>query len=111
MAYDPHLARRLRDALGDRPGLTEKAMFGGVAFLRDGRMFAGVNGADVMARVGKPHHDTWASHPAARPMDFTGRPMAGYLYVRPDGLTDADLTRWLDHCWAFVGTLEAPRPR
>ena len=56
MAYDEHLASRIRKSLAGMPGVTEKKLFGGVAFLRHGLMFAGVSGHSLMARVGKPNH-------------------------------------------------------
>jgi TfoX/Sxy family transcriptional regulator of competence genes len=57
MAYDEHLASRVRKVLGSSPGLSEKKMFGGVCFLRHGLMFAGVSGSTLMARVGKTNYE------------------------------------------------------
>jgi TfoX/Sxy family transcriptional regulator of competence genes len=96
MAYDEGLAQRLRDALASRPGVSEKRMFGGLAFLLHGRMCVGIVGDELMVRVGAEAHATLVREPHARPMDFTGRPMKGFLYVGTDGFeSDEDLERWV----------------
>lgn len=106
MAYDERLAQRIRVALKGNPRVSEKKMFGGIAFLRDGHMFAGVTNAALMARVGKDRHAESLGREHVRPMDFTGRPMAGYVFVDPDGTkTDAQLRFWLERCEQFVATL------
>lgn len=110
MAFDPGLAQRIRETLGDRPGLSERRMFGGLAFMLHGHMFVGVLGSTLMARVGaERHHDALAvAH--VREMDFTGRPMKGYVYVDPPGLVeDKGLQAWVEWCAAFVATLP-PKP-
>ena len=106
MAYDEGLAQRIRAALQGDPHVTEKKMFGGVAFLREGHMFAGVSDSALMARVGRDHHADSLGRKHVRPMDFTGRPMQGYVFVDPDGTkTDAQLRFWLERCEQFVATL------
>ena len=113
MAYDQGLAARIRKLVGGRRGLSEREMFGGLAFMRDGKMFAGVLGDELMARVGKDAHDAWAAEAGARLMDFTGRPMRGYLFVKPAGLRGpARLARWVEACWEHVaGLKKAARPK
>ena len=106
MAYDEGLAQRIRDLLSVRTPPVEKKMFGGIAFMVRGHMCCGVIGNVLMVRVGPARHDEALKRPHARPMDFTGRPMNGYLYVDPDGLeSDAELAAWLHMCEAFVRTL------
>ncbi len=106
MAYDETLARRIRTRLADESGLTEKRMFGGLAFLHRGRMFAGINGEVLMARVGAAGHAAALARPHAREMDFTGRALTGFVYVDPPGIaTDAQLSAWLARGLAFVKTL------
>ena len=106
MAFDPGLAQRIRERLASRVGVTERRMFGGLAFLLDGHMAVGILGATLMARVGPAGHAAALKRPHARAMDFTGRPMKGYVYVDPAGIAeDADLAQWLDRCTAFVDTL------
>jgi len=106
MAFDAGLAQRIREALGERPGLSERHMFGGLAFMLNGHMFVGLVGSTLMARVGASRHAHALTLPHVREMDFTGRPMKGYVYVDPPGLAeDADLKAWVDRCAGFVSTL------
>jgi hypothetical protein len=103
MAYDEGLATRVREVLGDRPGLVEKQMFGGLAFLVGGNMACGVRGEDLIVRVAA---DAALGEPGARPFDLTGRPMKGWLLVDPDGhAEDEDLRRWVDRGLAYAGSL------
>jgi hypothetical protein len=112
MAYDEKLVQRIRVALGDDPAISEKKMFGGVAFLRNGHMFAGVANASLMARVGKAHYEDSLGRKHVRKMDFTGRPMQGYVYIDVDGLRSAaQLAFWLGRCKQFVATLPAKKAR
>lgn len=113
MAYDPKLAERVRLAVAGRRGVTEKAMFGGLAFLLEGKMFCGVLGQELLARVGPEGHDAALARKHVRIMDFTGRPMRGYVFVGPGALARrADLVRWVDECARFVATLgDPPKPR
>jgi TfoX/Sxy family transcriptional regulator of competence genes len=107
MAYDETLADRIRRQLGGRRGITEKKMFGGLAFLLDGKMFCGLTNDDLMARVGPNVYAEALREPHARPMDFTGRSMNGYVFVATKGLaSDATLARWVTRCADFVKTVE-----
>jgi TfoX/Sxy family transcriptional regulator of competence genes len=111
MAYDETLADRIRIALADDPALSEKKMFGGLAFLHRGLMFVGVSGNKLMARVGANNYRASLAHGHVREMDFTGRPMQGYVYVEPAGLqSDEQLRFWLRRCHQFVETLPAKAP-
>jgi TfoX/Sxy family transcriptional regulator of competence genes len=108
VAYDEALANRIRDLLSGDPALTEKKMFGGLAFLHRGLMFVGVSGSKLMARVGKENYQDSLGHEYVREMDFTGKPMQGYIYVEPPGLrTDQQLRFWLQRCKEFVSSLPA----
>ena len=89
MAYDEKLAERVRQALGRRKGLTERKMFGGIAFMVGGNMCCGVVKNDLMVRVGPERYEQLLGEPGARPMDFTGRPMKGMLYVDGSALRNA----------------------
>lgn len=109
--YDEALAQRIRQAMGEDPSLSEKKMFGGLAFLHRGLMFVGVSGNKLMARVGKENYQESLGHEHVREMDFTGKPMQGYVYVEPSGLeTDERLGFWLRRCKQFVDTLPAKPP-
>jgi len=108
MAYDEGLAERIRGALDGENGITEKKMFGGVAFLRRGKMFVGIVKNDLMVRVGPDAYADALKKPFARPMDFTGKPMAGYVFVASKGTTEDDaLEDWVSRGLKFVSTLPA----
>jgi TfoX/Sxy family transcriptional regulator of competence genes len=106
MVFDPGLAQRVREALRDCPGITERRMFGGLAFLVDGKMFIGIRNSSLMARVGPERHQDALAVPHVRVMDFTGRPMKGYVYVDPPAIAeDSDLTSWVLWCAHYVANL------
>lgn len=108
MAYDEALAERIRRMLDDRAGVSEKKMFGGIAFMFRGHMSVGVVKDDLMVRVGPEAYDELVRQPNARRMDFTGKPMKGFIYVAPAGLkTDADLQRWVGHGLKYAASLPA----
>lgn len=94
MAYDERLAERVRELLAPRQGLSERRMFGGLAFLLHGNMCCGVHGEELIVRLDAEGADKVLQEPHVRPMDMTGRPMKGWLMVAPTGLeTDDDLRR------------------
>ena len=96
MAYDEHLAGRIRRALGDRKEFTERKMFGGLAILCQGRMCCGVVGSDLMVRVPVVEFEAALRKRHVRPMDFTGKPLKGFVYVSPSGIKTAmSLLGWL----------------
>jgi TfoX/Sxy family transcriptional regulator of competence genes len=106
MAYSEQLAQRVRDALAGKRTITEKKMFGGIAFLFRGLMFIGVSNSSLMARVGKANHADSLARAHVRPMDFTGKPMLGYVFIDSAGVkTEAQLRFWLERCVQFVSTL------
>ena len=106
MAFDEQLAERIRETLSDHDGVAERHMFGGLAFMVDGHMCVGVVRGDLMVRVGPEQHQQALGKPHARTMDFTGRPMKGFVYVAPDGVaSDRDLEAWLDLGLRFVASL------
>lgn len=112
MAYDTGLARRIREIVARRKGITEREMFGGIAFMVDEKMFVGVIGDDLMARVGPDADAEALARPHVRPMDFSGRPMKGYVYVAPKGVAAAAALReWVDACARFAASLPAKKPR
>jgi len=90
-------------------------MFGGLAFLLGGKTFCGIVKNDLMVRVGPGRYEEALAAPHARPMDFTGRPLTGYVFVAPAGTRkEAALREWVDQGIAFVSTLAAanrPGPR
>jgi TfoX/Sxy family transcriptional regulator of competence genes len=108
MAYDETLAERVRNTLRNQRGVTERKMFGGIAFMLHGHMFVGILSDSLMARVGPERYENALAKKGVRKMDFTGKPMRGYVFVGPKALrSDADLKRWVDRCVEFVATLPA----
>lgn len=106
MPYDERLAVRVRALLNGQPTLVEKKMFGGLAYLANGKMFAGILKNDLVVRVGPEANNAALKEPRVRPMDFTGRPMKGYIYVGPNGTkTVARLRKWLTRGQTFVTSL------
>lgn len=111
MAYNEALGDRIRHILARRRGISERAMFGGLAFMVHGHMFAGVLGRSLMARVGASHHARALARPHVRPMDFTGTPLRGYVFVGPGGIaTDRQLRGWVERCLRHARTLP-PKPQ
>jgi hypothetical protein len=106
MAYDEGLAERIRAVLDGDARVTEKRVFGGIAFLLDGKMFVGVVKDELMVRVGPAGYEGALQDRHARAMDFTGRPMAGYVFVAPEGTSEeAALGRWVGLGRSFAATL------
>ena len=106
MAYDEGLAERIRERLEERPDASERRMFGGIAFLIGGHMCVGVIGDELMARVGPDAYEDALRQPDARPMDFTGRPMRGFVTVSSRGIAeDEDLEAWIERGLRFAGSL------
>lgn len=110
MAYDEHLAERIGAALADIDGVGERKMFGGIAYLHRGNMVCGVVGDTLMLRLGAERAEAALDEPHTRPMDFTGRPMRGMVYVDPPGFkADAELAAWVARAMEFAGTLPPKR--
>lgn len=106
MAFDEKLADRVRRALFGQRGMVEKRMFGGLAFMLRGNMCCGVLREDLVVMVGPAAHAAELRRPHARVMDFTHKPMKGYLYVGPRGVaTAASLRSRLSPAIAFAATL------
>ena len=106
MPYDERLALRVRAILKGRPTLVEKTMFGGLAYMVHGKMFAGVLKNDLVVRVGPDANDQALKEPHTRPMDFTGKPMKGYVFVGPEGVkSTAQLRKWLTKGLDFAASL------
>ena len=111
MAYDEGTAERVREIVQGRPGISERKMFGGLAFMADGHMFVGVLAGTLMARVGAEGYASALARPHVREMDFTGRPMKGYVFVEADGLaSDEALAGWVNQCLAFAAGLPPRLP-
>lgn len=106
MPFDEALAERVRALLHGPHPLNEKRMFGGLAFMVNGHMCCGIVGKDFVVRTGPEQYEEALSKPHARPMDFTGRPMRGLVYVGPEGYESSrDLKAWIQRGLRFVRTL------
>lgn len=106
MAYDEDLANRVRARLAEQDGITEKAMFGGLAFLLRGNMAVGISGDELMVRVGPDATDDALARPHTRVFDMTGRPMKGWILVARDGVkTSRQLGGWVRRGVQFAGSL------
>jgi hypothetical protein len=108
MAFDEKLANRIRSSLGKRKGLTEKQMFGGIAFLFNGNMCCGVHQTELMVRLAPDETSKALAEPHTRRFDLTGRPMKGWILVKPAGLTtDAKLGKWVAVAVKYAESLPA----
>ena len=97
MAFDELLASRIEKHLKGKKGMTSKKMFGGLAFLLNGKMICGVLKNDLVARVGLENYEKSLAKPHVRKMNFTKREAKGFVYVSTLGLkTEKQLTYWLD---------------
>lgn len=103
MAFDEFLGERIRNHLNQKSiPFIEKKMMGGLCFMVDDKMLAGVVKDHLMARVGPDQYEEAMELKAARPMDFTGRPMKGYVFADPEGIDREDeLEHWLQLCLNF----------
>ena len=107
MAYSHALADRVRGVRRTRQ-VTEKKMFGGLAFLLQGNMLVGVWQGSLIVRLGPAQAAPALKQPHVREFDVTGRPMKGWVMVGPDGLeSDRDLSDWIERATEFVVTLPA----
>lgn len=106
MAFDANQAERVRNALARTRGITEKKMFGGLAFLHHGNMCCGVLDDKLVVRVGPNAYDAALTRKHVKAMDFTGKPLTGFIYVLPSGIKRAEqLRRWVDAGLSFTRTL------
>jgi TfoX/Sxy family transcriptional regulator of competence genes len=111
MAYDEALAARVRAAMAGRDGLSERKMFGGVCFMLHGNMFAGVESGRIMLRVGPDRFEAALARPGASPMDFTGRPMTGFVFVDSSAVeSDGGLQDWLQEKPSATSKFCHPKP-
>ena len=118
MAYDSKLADRVRRALTRRAAVEERVMFGGLAFMVRGHMCCGLVQDKLMVRIDPKAYDRLLAEPGAQPMDFTGKPMRGFLYVTGAGTaTSPALNQWISRALDFAekqrpkALRSAPRPK
>ncbi|MBI4563874.1 MAG: TfoX/Sxy family protein [Planctomycetes bacterium] len=110
MAYDERLAARARKAFDGMKGVREISMMGGLCFTLRGHMCCGVLNHDLVVRVGPEAYEEALKESGARPMDFTGRPLRGFVFVGSAGhRADSKLRKWIRRAVEFVGTLPSKR--
>lgn len=108
MAYDEALAERVRDLLMHRGDLTERKMFGGIAWMVSGNMACGVLGDELIVRLEPEEAEQALREAHARVFDFTGRPARGMVVVEPPALEDpAELASWVEAGVGFASSLPA----
>ena len=106
MAYDEELADRIRALLGDRAGVTEKKMFGGLGFMIGGNMAVAASGqGGILVRVDPAQSDELVATTTAEPMEMRGRQMAGWLRVDTADVADAALGEWVERGATYAGSL------
>jgi TfoX/Sxy family transcriptional regulator of competence genes len=108
MAYDEELVDRVRELLSARAEVSERKMFGGIAFMVAGNMACGVLGEDLIVRLGEDEAGKALTEEGIRPFDFTGRPMKTTVYVSPERTSNEDgLTEWVEAGAAYAASLPA----
>jgi len=106
MAYNEKLADRVREQLAIHKKVAEKKMMGGLCFMYKSKMCCGIVKDDLMVRVIESRYEEALSHPYGREMDFTGRPLKGFVFVEPDGFRkEKDLVYWIQMGVEFVDAL------
>ena len=107
MAYDEELAERIREVVEGEPGLTEKAMFGGLAFLVGGRMAVSASGqGGMLLRCDPAQTDDLVTHPHVERFEMRGRAMDGWLRIDPEGVkTKRELASWVKRGVGYARSL------
>ncbi len=96
MAYDEHLADRVRELFSEHRKVEEKKMMGGLTFMVNSKMCVGILNDDLMVRIAPEEYEKALERPGCRVMDFTGRPMKGFVFVGPEGTKGKkQLDSWL----------------
>jgi TfoX/Sxy family transcriptional regulator of competence genes len=102
MAYNEKLANRIRERLMELPNIEEKEMMGGLTFMYNDKMCVGIIGDELMCRIDPAIHETEIEKTGCRTMDFTKRPMIGYVLVDDTGMkTKSDFDYWINLCLEF----------
>ena len=106
MAYDVRLAERVRELLALHADMTERTMFGGVAWMLAGNMACGIIGDELIVRLGAEDGERALAEPHTRPFDFTGKPMRGFVCVAPEATADAaELAGWVEAGTGYAASL------
>jgi TfoX/Sxy family transcriptional regulator of competence genes len=110
MAFNEKITDRIREALVHLPSVEEKYMFGGVCFMVNKKMCIGVVKDEMMCRIDPLLEEDVLEKVGCRPMDFTGRPMKGYIYINEDGMkTKKTFAYWINLCLDFNSKAKASK--
>lgn len=109
MPYDPELAQRMREVLQSRDGIKEIKMFGGYCWTLNGNMLCGVEVGRYMFRVGRDLECDALARPGVRPMDITGKPMRGFVWVSAEATLGDGLQQWVAFAQRYVDSLPPKR--
>jgi TfoX/Sxy family transcriptional regulator of competence genes len=112
MAYNEKLANRIRERLADLPNVEEKQMMGGLVFMYNEKMCVGIIKDDLMCRVDPAKHEELVEKTGCRTMDFTSRPMIGYVLIDDSGMkTKKDFDYWIGLALDFNRYAKASKKR
>lgn len=112
MAYDEQLAFRIRGALASLQNVEEKQMMGGITWMLNGKMCVGIVGDELMCRIDPDFHAEAITKPGCRTMDFTNKPMKGFVFVSPDAISTAKaLQYWIDRALEFNPKAKASKKK
>ena len=110
MTFSERTVSQIRRVMQNTPGLTERTLYSGTAFMLQGNMCCGIIEDNLVVRVGPDTYDAALREPHTRPMDFTGRALPGFVYVERAGFANASsLREWIDRGMRFVHTLPPKR--
>jgi len=112
MAYSEKLANRIRERFDTLRGVEEKPMMGGLTFMYKGKMCVGIIGDDLMCRIDKEFHSEAVEKIGCRTMDFTNRPMIGYVLIDETGMkSKKQFDYWIDLALAFNKKAKASKKK
>lgn len=112
MAYSEKLAERIREALSHLSKVEEKEMFGGMCYMVNGKMCVGIIDDEVMCRIDPAVYEEALEKKGCREMNFTGRPMKGYVFVSEEGMkTKKDFDYWIGLCLEFNKKAKASKKK
>ncbi len=110
MPYNEKLANRIREALSEQKNVEEKKMMGGLTFMVNGKMCVGILNDDLMVRFNPELHDVVLEKKGCREMDFTGRPMRGFVFVGSEGTGRKPLlSYWIDLALDYISKAKASK--
>ena len=112
MAYDQNLADRIRKRMAVLPNVEEKEMMGGLTFMLNDKMCVGIIKDEMMCRIDPEYHETAVEKRGCRTMDFTGRPMKGYVLVDETGMkSEKDFDYWINLCLEYNSKAKSSKKR